>query len=60
MDTSSISSELTMDYQAQLDMMDQDVQQTIVVQQDTTINNNNVQQAQLDAFAMSTIQPYNS
>jgi hypothetical protein len=55
MDISSISSELMSDYQTQLDLMDQELQQTISTLQDATSANNTVQAAQL-SFAASTIQ----
>ena len=61
MEISSISSMMdNQALQAQLDMLDQELQQTIVVQQDTQMVNNSVQATQLDAFATSTIQPSNS
>ncbi|HEY5236464.1 MAG TPA: hypothetical protein VIJ14_09825 [Rhabdochlamydiaceae bacterium] len=56
MDISSISSQLMTDYQTQLDLMDQELQQTISTQQDATSANTTVQAGQLDAFATSTIQ----
>ena len=56
MDISSINTQLL----AALDTTTTDELQQIAMQQDSSVNNDNVQSAQLDAFAQSTIQPSNS
>ncbi len=56
MEISSINTQLL----AALDTSTTDELEQIAQQQDSTVSNDNVQSAQLDAFALSTIQPSNS
>ena len=57
MDISSISSSIMTDFNDQLIENQDELQQTIQLQQDNAVNN--IQASQLDAFSASTIQPCN-